>query len=133
MVYDLGRCLHRLGGRVWRELLDTMIMLSAAVTLFLFVMAGGGELRIFILLGMVIGGTVYFGVLSRPMRPLWLFWQTVLLLPLRLLGTAGEKFLRAGEKLFSFWKKWCKMKALCKRKGERKRWRKKEGGNPSGG
>ena len=50
LVYDLARCLRRLGGPLWRGLLDVAVSLMAAASLFFFIMAGRGELRLFILI-----------------------------------------------------------------------------------
>lgn len=106
LLYDLIRPWRRLGGRVWNGLLDTLLTLTAAATLFFFFMAGEGELRLFILLGALGGAVLFFCLLSRPLRPLWDFWVQFLLIPM----TIAKKFLKIGgkfcKKLFSFCKKW---------------------------
>jgi hypothetical protein len=53
LIYDLLSALRSLGGRLWGGVLDALFCLAAACAVFLFVMAGDGELRIFIALGIV--------------------------------------------------------------------------------
>lgn len=48
LVYDLFRTLRRLGGRVWGGVLDGTYCVLAVCSLFLFVMAGDGEMRLFV-------------------------------------------------------------------------------------
>ena len=107
--YDLLRALRKLGGRLWGSLLDGFYCLLAAASLFFFVMAGDGELRIFILMGTLGGAVLFFCLISQPLRPLWDFWLEIFLAPVRLLGRLekrGEKFLK---KLFSFAWRWVTM------------------------
>ena len=106
LVYDLARCLRRLGGPLWRGLLDVAVSLTAAASLFFFIMAGSGELRLFILIGTLGGGVLFFSLLSPLLRPLWDFWLDLLLIPARLLGRIGKKLYRICKKLFSFPRKW---------------------------
>ena len=106
LVYDLARCLRRLGGPLWRGLLDVAVSLTAAASLFFFIMAGSGELRLFILIGALGGGVLFFSLLSPLLRPLWDFWLDLLLIPARLLGRIGKKLYRICKKLFSFPRKW---------------------------
>ena len=106
LVYDLTRCLRRLGGPLWRGLLDVAVSLTAAASLFFFIMAGSGELRLFILIGALGGGVLFFSLLSPLLRPLWDFWLDLLLIPARLLGRIGKKLYRICKKLFSFPRKW---------------------------
>ena len=106
LVYDLARCLRRLGGPLWRGLLDVAVSLTTAASLFFFIMAGSGELRLFILIGALGGGVLFFSLLSPLLRPLWDFWLDLLLIPARLLGRIGKKLYRICKKLFSFPRKW---------------------------
>lgn len=106
LLYDLVRPLRRLGGRVWSGLLDALVSLTAAASLFFFAMAGGGELRLFILLGTGGGAVLFFCLLSRPLRPLWDFWFRVFSAPLWFFRKFLKKVEQLCKKLFSFWKNW---------------------------
>ena len=59
LVYDLLRTLRRLGGRLWGGVLDALYCVLAVSSLFLFMMAGSGELHLFVLMG-TLGGAVLF-------------------------------------------------------------------------
>lgn len=115
LTYDLLGALRTLGGKLWGALLDALYCLLAVTALFFFVLAGSGELRIFVLAGALGGAVLFFCLLSRPLRPLWAFWLQILLTPVALarglLRKCGENF----KKLFSFAGAWVTM--------ERKRWR----------
>lgn len=106
LVYDLVGALRSLGGRIWGGILDTLYCLAAAGTLFLFVMAGDGELQIFILLGVLGGAVLFFCLLSQVLRPLWTFWLGLALIPVRLLVKFLKKVGEISKKLFSFSKNW---------------------------
>ena len=110
LIYDLLRSLRKLGGRLWGALLDGAYCLVAAASLFFFVMAGDGELRIFILTGALGGAVLFFCLLSQSLRPLWDFWLQILLTPMRLLERLEKKGERFAKKLFSFARKWVTMK-----------------------
>ena len=64
LLYDLLRPFRRRGGVVWGGILDALYGITAVSGLFLFVMAGDGELRIFILMGVVGGAVLFFCLLS---------------------------------------------------------------------
>lgn len=102
LLYDLTRALRAKGGRLWESLLDVLVSISAAASLFLFIMAEEGELRLFILLGAVGGAVLFFSLLSSALRPIWTFWVELFLTPLHL----GDIFLRSlflfSRKVFSF-------------------------------
>ena len=51
LAYDWARALRTLGGRLWGGLLDAAYCLGAVSSVFLFVLAGDGELRFFVLAG----------------------------------------------------------------------------------
>ena len=110
LIYDLLRTLRRLGGRVWGGVLDGFFCVLAVSGLFLFTMAGDGELRLFVLMGALGGGVLFFCLLSRPMRPLWDFWLELLLAPAELVWRTGKKCGRRTKKSFSFCRKWVTMK-----------------------
>lgn len=106
LVYDLARALHRLGGRAWRTSLDILVSFSAAASLFLFIMSEEGELRLFFLLGAVCGAILFFSLISRFFRPVWVIWVDIFMIPIRF----GHKFLKfihkICKKVFSFFRKW---------------------------
>lgn len=102
LVYDLLRTLRTLGGKLWGGVLDALFCLAAALSLFFFVMAGDGEMRIFIFLGAA-GGMLLFLSLAGPLlRPVWRFWLFAALFPLRLLKRILLKCGKIIKKLFSF-------------------------------
>ena len=102
LVYDLARCLRRLGGPLWRG------------------PAGrggepdGGGVPVLLHYGRQRGaaavhsdrgsgsGVLFFSLLSPLLRPLWDFWLDLLLIPARLLGRIGKKLYRICKKLFFF-------------------------------
>ena len=106
LVYDITRILRTLGGLGWELFLDALVSISAALSLFLFIMAEDGELRLFILLGTLGGAVLFFILLSPVLRPVLMFWLDLVLLPLRL----GYKILRELhillKKVFSFPRRW---------------------------
>ena len=106
LVYDLVRPLRRLGGRIWGGVLDALLSAGSVVSVFLFVMAGEGELRLFVLAGVLGGAVLFFCLFSPLLRPIWGFWAEVLLLPLTILTKTAKKVGRGAKKLFSFWKSW---------------------------
>ena len=77
LAYDWARALRTLGGRLWGGLLDAAYCLGAVSSVFLFVLAGDGELRFFVLAGALGGALLFFILLSRPLRPVWDFWVQV--------------------------------------------------------
>lgn len=110
LAYDLLGALRRLGGRLWGGLLDAAFCLSGMAAVGLFVLAGDGELRIFIALG-ILGGAVLFWCLPGPvLRPVWAFWVELALLPARLAGNILKKGCRGAKKVFSFCGKRCIIK-----------------------
>lgn len=102
LVYDLLRALRSVGGRIWGGVLDVLFCLTASASLFFFVMAGDGEMRIFIVLGAG-GGMLLFLCLAGPLlRPVWRFWLDVALFPARLVKKFLTKCEKKAKKLFSF-------------------------------
>ena len=106
LLYDLARALRTLGGRWWGATVDAAYCITAAAALFFFIMAGDGELRLFILLGALGGAVLHFCLLSPLLRPLLAFWLDIFLLPLACLGKFLKKCEQICKKLFSFWRKW---------------------------
>ena len=116
LLYDVLGALRRLGGKLWGGVLDAAFCLIAAVAVRFFVLAGDGELRIFVAIG-VLGGAVLFWCLLGPLlRPVWTFWLELALLPVRL----AEKFLKKcgqkTKKVFSFLRNWFKIKLTTLRR-----------------
>ena len=105
LCYDLVRALRSLGGAVWACILDVLVSFGAAASVFLFVMAEDGELRLFILFGAVGGAVLFFSALSSALRPVWAFWIGLILVPLRLGRTILEKLELFLKKGFSFLRK----------------------------
>lgn len=106
LVYDLLGTLRYLGGRLLGSALDVLFCLIAALACFFFIMAGDGELRIFMVLGIIGGGILFFCLISPLLRPVWTFWMGLLLFPIRLLGRFLKKCGQTGKKLFSFCRNW---------------------------
>lgn len=106
LCYDLVRALRSLGGAVWASILDVLVSFGAAASVFLFVMAEDGELRLFILLGVVGGAVLFFSLLSGALRPVWAFWIGLLLMPWRLGRKVFKKLELFFKKGFSFLRKW---------------------------
>ena len=118
LVYDLFGALRRLGGRIWGGVLDGLFCVLTVCALFLFTMAGDGEMRLFVLAGTLGGAVLFFCLLSRPLRPLWAFWLEILLSPVRLAGALGKKWGRGLKKLFSFCLGWVTIKTRHLRGGK---------------
>ena len=81
LLYDLLGALRGLGGKVWGGVMDALFCLTAAVSVLFFILAGDGELRIFIALGVVGGAVLFWCLLGRILRPVWVFWLELILLP----------------------------------------------------
>ena len=104
--YDLLRPLRRLGGRIWGGVLDVLVSTVSVFCVFFFTMAGDGELRLFVLLGVAGGVVLFFCLLSQPLRPIWDLWFRVFMLPVGIVKKFFEKLWKICKKLFSFWKSW---------------------------
>ena len=102
LLYDLLRTLRTLGGRLWGGALDALFCLTAAASLFLFIMAGSGEMRIFVVLGAAGGMLLFLCVPGPLLRPVWRFWLSLALFPVRLVKKFLRKCGRETKKLFSF-------------------------------
>ena len=114
LIYDLLRPLRRLGDPLWGGLLDALYAFAAVSGVFFFVMAGDGELRVFILLGALGGAVLFFCLLSQPMRPLWDFWTAIFLKPALWLKNFLVKCGKIFKKLFSFYAKWFTIITTCR-------------------
>lgn len=105
LVYDLLGALRKLGGRLWGGVLDAAFCLTAAGSVFFFVMAGDGEMRLFIALGVLGGAVLFWCLLGGVLRPVWDFWLDMALWPVRILQEFLKKFAHKLKKVFSFLKK----------------------------
>ncbi len=112
LVYDLLAALRGLGGRIWGGVLDVLFCLTCAISVFLFVMAGSGELRVFMVMGIVGGAVLFWCLLGSLLRPVWAFWLALALLPARLAAGLLKKCAGAAKKVFSFWRNWFIMKFI---------------------
>lgn len=106
LAYDISRTLRPLGGRVWETILDTLVSVGSVFTLFLFVMAEDGELRLFILMGTVGGAVLFYVLLSPVIRPVLAFWMRLLLLPFQFGSKCFRKIQKLLKKVFSFFYRW---------------------------
>lgn len=105
LLYDLTLALHPLGGKIWGSILDVLMSAGAVSSVFLFVMAEDGELRLFVLFGTIGGAVLFFSLLSHVMRPIWGFWVGVFLAPSHLIRKIIEIIGNFFKKSFSFLKK----------------------------
>ena len=109
LAYDLLRSVRRR----WQRLLavcDVLFCLAvAAGSIGYTLRAAGGELRLYLAVGMVLGAGLYFLAFSALLRPLWDFWIDVAAsflhlcaLPLQLGKIFLQKVARRLKKLFHF-------------------------------
>lgn len=117
LVYDLFRSVRALvlpgppgrrglPRRLLGGLLDAAYCVLFLVSVFFFIMAGDGELRLFILAGILGGAVLFFCLLSPLLLPLWRFWLGILLIPLAAGVKISKKLVQICKKLFSFLKSW---------------------------
>lgn len=127
LLYDLLGVLRRFGRKLWGGVLDALFCLTAAAAVLFFVLAGDGELRVFIALGVVGGAVLFWCLLSEVLRPVWTFWLSLALLPVRLVWRILKKCEETAKKVFSFCQKWFTMRTtslfgrqrLPRQKGEK--------------
>ncbi|MEG0780560.1 MAG: spore cortex biosynthesis protein YabQ [Oscillospiraceae bacterium] len=113
LLYDLLRA-FRLRFPGTTRLLDGVCALTATCGVFLFALgAGAGELRLYVLAGILLGCLLFFGCLSRILRPLWSFWVDALLFlcrlvlcPLQKMWALCKRIYGKVKKLFLFCGKW---------------------------
>ena len=112
VLYDLLRP-FRLRAPRFTAVLDSAYCLTVAGAMFLFLIRRAeGELRGFVLLGMLGGAVLFFCTFSQLLRPIWTFWADTAAFLVHMLSLpvcwarAGLKKLRRWEKnLFYFWRK----------------------------
>lgn len=115
-VYDVLRCvrLRRSRSRLLTHLLDALYVVLTLLVLFLFTLKQGeGEMRLYMLLAIVLGLSIYFLALSPVFSPIWQLWVDTVAEVLALLGRpvvvalgCGKKFQIYIKKLFYFWRKY---------------------------
>ena len=115
-VYDLLRCvrLRQRSSRLLTHLLDGIYVVLALLVLFLFTLKQGeGEMRLYMLLAIVLGLSVYFLALSPVFTPIWRLWVDTAAEVLALFAKpflaalrCGKKFQIYIKKLFYFWRKY---------------------------
>ena len=111
--YDFLRALRLKGKKRWVEsLLDILFCLSCTAGCLSFALRLGGELRLFVLLGVGLGAGVYFLLVRGWMQPIWRFWADclqdflhLLLLPLRAGAALSKKIMHFSKRLFHFYVK----------------------------
>ena len=121
VVYDLLRAVRlRVGsGKVLTHLLDAVYVLSALLVVVLFTLRQGeGELRLYMVLAMILGFSIYFLSLSDIFLPLWSFWVEIFVSLLAILWKPMEIFFRIAKKFQIYIKKlfyfWCKYATIDK-------------------
>ena len=110
LIYDLLGVLRSLGGRIWGGVLDVLFCLISLTAVFIFTMAGDGELRVFMVLGNVGGAVLFWCLLSGLLRPVWAFWLNLVLKPVRVSEELLKKSARLAKKSCTFLKKWVTIK-----------------------
>ena len=111
LVYDLLRILRvRLPVPLIGGLLDLLFWLVVTVALFVYTtVAGRGEVRGYLLAGVLIGGALYFWALSRGF--LWLGYRLadfvgavwhIVTLPLVVVGKLCKKIGKSAKKAFHY-------------------------------
>ena len=127
LVYDVLRAARLLDrrDRLLTHLLDALfVALLGAGILWLALVVGDGELRLYMVTGMALGAVLWFYLFSRPLRPVWDFWAAALVALCRLLGMpfvflwrTAKKLIETVKKGFSFLRKCVKIRVEAWRKG----------------
>lgn len=126
-VYDLlrsARLIDRRDRRLTHLLDGAFAVLLGAGLLWLALVVGGGELRLYMLTGMGAGAVLWFCLPSRLLRPVWDFWVAALLALCRLLWKPFAFLWRGVKKLTAAVKKGFSFLTKCatiKRNGGRPR------------
>ena len=119
-LYDVLRAVrirHR-QDRLLTHLVDGAYAVMWLLVLLGFALhRGGGELRLYMIVGAGLGVAGYFGLLSRRLRPLWDFWAetgavfgNLLLYPLHCLAVWAKKIAAFLKKCFQFAEKYATIK-----------------------
>lgn len=141
LAYDLLRSIRRQYPKTLMvcDLLFSVILATGVIRYILA--AAGGELRIYVLLGILLGAVFYFCTCSTFLRPLWDFWMETFVrflalcaVPLLVLKKFFQKSAEKAKKLFHFATKWVRILnykwefVLIRRQKERSRSRGKSTG-----
>lgn len=120
LVYDVLRSARLMdrSDRALTHLLDALfVALLGAGILWLALVVGQGELRLYMVTGLLLGIVAWFYLLSALLRPVWDFWASALLetgrllrRPLLWLARQLKKTAATAKNLFSFWEKCVTMK-----------------------
>ena len=120
LVYDLLRSARLIDRRDRRltHLLDALFAAALGTgLLWLALVVGDGELRLYMVTAMTAGALLWFALLSPLLRPLWDFWIDALLALCRLLAAPFlfmlrqlKKLATSAKRVFSFPAKWVRMK-----------------------
>ena len=124
VFYDILRITRvRLKSWIVSGILDLAFWLAAVAALFIYSLAmGNGQLRIFMILGVMGGGTLYFLLLSRPM--LWMGYRIadfvrlvfhILTRPIVWVWEFCKKIQKIIKNIFHSGARWFKMKVFKKR------------------
>lgn len=115
LLYDVlrsARLLDRRDRRLTHVMDALFVVLLGAGVLWLALVVGGGELRLYMASGVLLGAVVWFGLFSALLRPVWDLWAAalgetgrLLWLPFALAGRLIKKWAAVVKKGFSFWKK----------------------------
>ena len=108
LVYDVLRAARLLDrrDRLLTHLLDALfVALLGAGVLWLALVVGEGELRLYMVTGMALGAVLWFYLFSRLLRPVWDFWAAALVAVCRLVGLPFVFLWRAAKKLVESVKK----------------------------
>ena len=114
-AYDLLRAARlRMHRRLLTHALDAVYAAAVLLMIFLFTLhRGEGELRLYMLLAMAMGGIFYFAALSALFRPVWMFWTEVFACflelfwrPVAFILRCGKKFQIYIKKLFYFYRRY---------------------------
>lgn len=119
-LYDLLRAVRlcRRHSRWLMHLTDALYTLVLLLGMWLFALRlGQGELRLYMLAAMGLGGALYFLLLSRILRPMWDFWvhaaagfAKLLWYPVEIAIRFVKKVEKRAKKLFYFWGKYATIK-----------------------
>ena len=109
LLYDLLRAFRLRLPRL-TSALDILYCMAAGLAVFLFMLRRAqGQLRLYLLLGAVGGGVLFFTAFSPFLRPVWDFWVDTLAfllhltaIPLRGAENLCKKIGRWGKNLFYF-------------------------------
>lgn len=112
ILYDLLRPFRLLLPRI-APLLDGLFCAAVGGGSFLFLLRrGSGELRGFLIVGILGGVVLFFCMFSEWLRPVWRFWTdtlmwmvSMLIRPIRRIKNFCKKTVRHGKNLFYFARK----------------------------